>query len=263
MNVVMTQEPVYFGGVSLNIINGWMTTGVDTFRYPNRDVKNYPLAYTNKSVTTSGFYKGRPINVRGVLMLTSRNELDTAIGELRALLEPINQTLQVPISGIQRKFNLVTVANIGFTNVAGGYIAVDIEFTTTDPFTYALQSTEVLNVLNLTSGNKSYPVTFEGTARQVPIFTYQIDSLTNGTNKTVTLINPISPSKQIAVQKTWVAGEVLIVDCLNQTVQISGIDTEFTGNFPDWARGSGFINYTDDFTARQVDINVTYTKRYL
>lgn len=261
MNTIMVQEPVYFGAISLNTINGWMTTGVDTFRYPNRDVKNFPLAYTNNSLTTSAFYTGRPIHVRGVLMLTSRNELDDAIGELRVLLEPINQTLQIPVSGRQRQFYKVTVANISFADVKGGYISVDIEFTTTDPNSYETITTEALNIIALTSGNKSYPVTFAGTGRQVPTFTYTLVSATNLTNRTVTFINPLT-NKSIAVQRTWVAGDILIINGLAQTLQVNGVDTTYSGNFLDWARGAQFINYTDDFTARQVNINATYIKRY-
>ena len=31
---------------------------------------------------------------------------------------------------------------------------------------------------------------------------------------------------------------------------------------PEWESGSQYFNYNDTFTARQVDINLTYSKRY-
>lgn len=260
--IVTIAEPIYFGGVNILSVPGWMTTGLDTFRYPKRDVSDFPLAHSNKSVTTSAFYKGKPVNVRGVIRLSGREALDDALSTLRKILEPINQTLQLPISGNQRRYLRTTVNNIAISNVNGGYAEVDIEFTTSDPYNYGIITTEVLNVINLTSGNKSYPVTFEGTANQAPVITYTLDSFTNGSNRTVTFSDPQGNS--ISVQRTWVANEVLVIDCANRTVQVDGTDVDFTGNFPEWLPGlPDFINYTDDFTARQVDINVTYTKRYL
>lgn len=253
-------DPVYFNGVDLNSITGWRTTGTDPHRFPQREVTNYSLANSNKSVTTSAFYTGKTINVSGIIAVNGRELLDSSIAELRRILQAENAVLQLPVFGEQRKYFKVTTKNIALKNMGGGYVEIDIEFTSSEIYNYSITSTELLNIVNLTSGIKSYQVTVLGSGPQVPVITYTVDSFTTGTNRTVTFSNPTS-GYSISIQRTWTAGEILIIDNRERTVQIAGEDVDFTGNYLEWTQGAGFINYSDDFTARQVDINVTYYKR--
>lgn len=255
-------DVLLFNGVNLLSVTGSRFVGSDTFRYPKRNVTNYDLANADSSTTTSAFYTGKPVNIRLVIARNSRDDLDTSISELRRLLEPINAVLQIPIQGTPRKYNECTVSNIAFKDVSGGYISVDIEFLSADPFYYDTTTTTMLSVANLTSGNKSYPVTVYGTAKQLPVITYTLDSFTTGSNRTVTFTNPTTGAT-MSIQRTWVAAEVLTIDCFNRTVQVDGTGVDFSGNFLEWSIGAGFVNYTDDFTARQVDISIVYYKRYL
>lgn len=258
----MMDDEVKFGAYNLLSVPGLRITGVDTHREASNDIKSFDLAYTDRSVTTSSFQHSRPLNIRAVITRRNRDELDASIGILKKILRPKKQVLRLPVEGAPRDFYDVTKQNIGFEDTAGGYTALDIEFKCDDPYSHAITATTLLNVANLTSGNKSYPITLDGTAPQLPLITYTVDSFTVGSNRTVTFIEPIS-GMQIAVQRTWTAADVLVINCLTQEVQVNGVDVEFTGNFPEWSPGGGFVNYTDDFTARQVDILVTYLKRYL
>ena len=262
MSTINMTDPVSFNGTDLNLIAGWRTTGTDTFRYPTRKLTNSSLAHTDKTITTSAYFTGRSIDVRGVITISGRELLDDSISELKRILQPINKTLQLPISGTQRVFSSVTVKNIIIQDVAGGFAKIDVEFATSDPHSYDLATTELLNALNLASGDKSYPVTFVGTAQQLPVITLTIDSMGVSINRTVTFYSP-AIGTSISIQRDWTATEVLVIDNLNQTVKVDGTDVGFTGNFLAWDSGMKFINYTDNFGTRQVDINVTYTKRYL
>jgi len=261
MAIIGLTDSILFDGVNLLSVAGWRTTGTDTYRYPKRDVKVLNLASSNDTATTSAFYAGRSINVRGVIARSSRELLDASITELKRILEKYNKTLELPISGERRQFYKTTVTNIMITDVGGGFAKIDIELATTEPFNYEITSTTLLNVANLTSGNKSYPVTVDGSADQAPLITYTVDSFTTGTNRTVTFNNPIT-GLSLSIERTWTAAEVMIIDCKNKTITINGVAIDATGNFPVWAKGAGFINYIDNFTARQVDILVTYIKRY-
>jgi hypothetical protein len=260
--MIFMNEPILFNGNDIVQVPGWRTTSTDTYRYPTRNLTSYALAYDNKAVTTSGFYTSKPLNIAGVLTTGSRELLDDSITELRRILEPINKTLRLPISDGQREYRNVSVSNMAISNVAGGYAEINIEFQTTDFYSYDLVETTVLDVVNLTSGNKSYPVVFDASAPQAPIIEYTVDSATSAINREVTFLNP-STGVSITVQRTWTANEVLVIDCENKTVEVDGDAVVFTGNFPEWHRGNQFINYTDAFVERQVDILVRYTKRYL
>lgn len=259
--MISMDEPVYFNGVNLYSIAGLRVTGIDTFRYPNRNVQNSALAFADNSVTTSSYFNNKPINIRGVIAVSGRELLDTQVDSLRQAIDGQNKVLKVIVENSYRLFNKCTVKNIALSNQAGGYIEFDIEFVSAEPYSFNTTTTEVLNISNLTSGDKSYPVTFYGTATQVPIITYTLTSFTNGTNKTVTFIDPLN-SRSLSVQRTWTAAEVLVIDNLNQTVKVNGTAVDFTGNFMSFATGANFINYTDDFSTRSVNINVVYTKRY-
>ena len=262
MSLIKTTDPIYFGGVNLLSVSGLSITGTDTFRYPNRDVKSFALTQTDKSVTTSAFYSSRPVNIRGIIVATGREDLDTSISELRNILEAKNQTLQLPVFGLQRQLKNVTVSNVAFQDTAGGYTGFDIEFNAADPFFYGTTLLEVLSVINLTSGNKSYPITFSGTAKQEPIIRYIVDAVGSTTSRIVSLINP-ALEQTLAINRVWSVGDELIVNCSEKTVKVNGVDVEFTGTILYWSRGAGHINYTDEFSSRQVDLNVSYYKRDL
>lgn len=255
------ENPVTFGGVDIRSVQGLTVTGVDPHRLPKRRVTSYDLANLNGSTTTSAFYGGRDVTISTIIARPSRELFDASISELRRILDPINQTLRVPMESSYRDFYNVTLSNMAFKDMNGGYSEVILDFTASDLHSYDIITTELLNMVNLTSGDKSYPVTLEGTAYQVPVITYTVDSVTGGTNKAVTFTNPAT-GVAITVTRTWTAAEVLEIDCWNKTVKVDDDDTVFTGNFPSWQTGDGHINYTDGFTERQVDINVTYTKRY-
>lgn len=262
MTLIKTTDPIYFDSKNIvSLVPGWITTGTDPNRYPTRDVTKFHIAYTNRSKLTSAFFTDKAINISGIITRSGREELDQSISQLRKLLRPINKTLQLPVSGEQRQFYEATVKNIIVSGVKGGYASISIEFTAADPFNYALTSTELLNVVNLTSGDKSYPVTLDGTAVQMPTITITLDSITTIGSNTVTITDPIS-GKYVSIQRAWTATEVIVINCREKTVTINGVVTEYEGRIPEWETGAGFINYTDNFTARQVDINVTYYKRY-
>ena len=255
-------DPITFDGVDFNSIAGWMTTGTDTFLDAVRDVRNYHVKNTNESRTVSNYFESKKLTIRGIFAVSGREALDSSITRLKEITYEANKNLVLPIAGVPLQFENVTVENIVITNVAGGYAEIEINFVVGDPYSYATTTSELLNVINLASGNKSYPVFVEGSGRQVPVITYTVDSVTGGTDATVTFSNPIT-GIQISINRTFTAAEVLVIDCKSKTVKVDGANVEFSGNLMEWATGNGFVNYTDTFTTRQVDINVTYRKRYL
>lgn len=259
MSIMTITDPIYFGGVNLNSINGWLTTGTDTFRYPTRKVNTFNLTQSDSSVTTSAFFTGRNINIRGIIRVYGRENLDDSLGELRRILEPINQVLQLSVSGNSRKFYNVTTSNISISDVSGGMALIEIEFITSDPFNYALTTTQALNISNLTTTPIDYSLTFDGTTTQLPIITCTIDTITASTVTGMTFSNS---TQSITIDRTWTALDILVIDCQAQTVTVNDTVVNFTGNFLEFSKGINYLRYSDEFTARQVDINVIYTKRY-
>lgn len=256
-------DEVIFGSNRLQSVNGLTVTAIDNNRMAKRAVANNSLAYTDNSVTTSAFYHEKIINVQCVIALSGRELLDASLGELRRIIQPINQTLIIPVETAWREYHRVTMQNYSLSNVAGGYAEVNIEFIAGDPFSYDRTPTTLLSVSGLTSGNKSYPVTVHGTADALPYsIAYTLNSATLTTNRTITIEDP-STGYGITVQRNWTAADALVINCQDKTVTVNGDDVEFTGNFMNLGVGDGHVNYTDDFTARNVNIVIGYYKRYL
>lgn len=261
MSIIKTTDPIYYNGYNiLSYVPGWFTTGTDVNRLANKTVDTFDLPNNPYSATTNGTYNGKDIMISGILRTNGREALDSALSLLRRMFKVDNATLQLPVSGEQRYFYNCSVRSVVPENIKGGYAEITIMLHADDPYSYATSTTELLNIVNLTSGNKSYPVTVEGTASQLPIITFTVDSVTGGTNANVSFYNP--SGKTIIVSRTWTANEVLVIDCKAETVKVDGLTVDYMGQFPEWESGSQYFNYNDTFTARQVDINLTYSKRY-
>lgn len=264
MAVLTMTDPIYFAGVNLLTVSGLTITGYDPFRTPEIRVDTSPVSTEDFSSTGSMFLSGRPFNIRGIIARPSRELLDESIHDLNKILYQTRQTMQMPVRGAQMQLKNVTLTNIAYQNVAGGYIEFDAEFLADDPAIYAVSETALLAVSNLTSGDKSYPITIEGTTKQYPRFVLTLDSFTGTGQKSITINNPAT-DQSIIVARTWTAADILTIDCLpgQQYVKVNGVDVDFSGNFPYWNSGLGYINYTDTFTARQIDITMHYYKRYM
>lgn len=260
--MITITDPIYFNGTDINSISGWLTTSTTTYVYPSRNVNVFGIVNSDNSITSNAYFDGNKITVEGVIRVSGRENLDDSLSQLKKILKPINKTLQLPISGEQRKYTNSTVENIAITDVAGGFAKISIQFITKEPYSRALTSTTLLNVANLTSGDVSYPVTFTGSGLQLPIIQLTFDSGSPTSNRTVTFTNPYDDT-YIAIQRDWTASDVIVIDCDNKQVLANDSAIDFEGKYLEFNDGAGFINYTDDFTTRQVDITVTYTERQL
>lgn len=254
-------DDVTFGNKRLQSVEGLMVTRIDNNSFPQRNLNSFSLANADGGTTSSAFFGSRNITISAVIARQSRELLDQSISNLREIVDKVNQTLRLPVESTHRDYRNVTLSSMSLQDSSGGYTSITLGFVASDVFGYDTISTELLNVVNLTSGNKSYPVTVEGTASQLPIITLTLDSATTTSNRSVTFTNPAT-GVSISVQRDWTASEVLVIDCDSGSVKVDDVDVEFSGNFLEFASGDGNFAYSDNFTERQVDINVTYTKRY-
>jgi len=261
MSIIKLSDPIKFNGVDITSVNGWTTTVTNPNRFAN-DVQNYGLSYSDSTTTTSAFLTRKNVNINGVIAVSGRELLETSISDLKRIVKGVNKDLIIAVSGEQRLYRQATIANISIMKIAGGYAEIELEFTVGDPYNYSQTNTEVLNRVNATSGNQSYPVIFAGTANQLPVFTYTVDALNPTLSQVdVTISNPTT-GDYITISRAWAVADVAIIDTLNSTVTVNDEAFDFTGRFPAWEQGAGFINYTDQFTSRQFDLNVVYAKRY-
>lgn len=80
-------------------------------------------------------------------------------------------------------------------------------------------------------------------------------SLTVNSSSTVNIGNAAT-GQTIAVTRTFAAGDVLIIDTVNKTVKVNGVEIFFSGAFPEFKLGAGGFGYSDTFATRSFNFNV-------
>jgi hypothetical protein len=255
-----------FDGNSLNAIAGLSVLSVDAWKPPKRSLSLYNIARTNKSKNSSAFYTEKYVVLRCSITRDTRALAEVSLNSLMTILQGLEKSLVVPGAGTQESF-ICTYQDFVPKVGGGAYMEFDLVFACSDRFGYETTLTLLKQVSNYTSSTRSDSFTVGGSAPwQQPVITYTVNSVTGGTNATVTFGNDLT-GQVVTITRTWTAGDVLVIDKPNGTVKVNGIDVVFTGGIPEWApsiNGSlGYLTYSDTFTARDVSYNAIHYRRYI
>lgn len=251
-----------FNGNELTNISGLTILATDPYKPARRKLSINDIANSNKSKITSAYYKEKDITMRVGISRSTRALLETSIDALLNILQGQEKSLILSQSGTSRRYTC-TYADFNVLLSGGSYIELELVFKTSDHFGYDINLSELLQVSNFTSGQKTDRITVSGSAPwQTPIITITYTSITTGTSKAVRIGND-STGQQISITRTWVTGDVLVIDVNAQTVKVNGTEVAFSGALPEWNTGVGYISYSDDFGARTYGMNVSYYKRYI
>ena len=119
-------------------------------------------------------------------------------------------------------------------------IEVEIEFETGDPFWY--DSTVNSSTQALTASGQTQTIMVGGIVQAAPVFTLTVAATGSGGF----LVANGANSMQFAVNGSFNAGDVVIVDCLNMTVTLNGTTnlSIFGGQFMACPVGNNTISYT-------------------
>lgn len=253
--------PVLFNQVDVNTVTGLQVISTDPYASPKRAINTYPLAEADREVTTSSRYRSRRILLRCVVIRTSKVLMEQSLEVLENLFRQREKPLELDVSGGRRIFT-ATMSNLQIFDANGGFCHVDVELICADPFGYALGFTQLHSSTGITANFQTFSFNVTGNALQLPRIKVTVNSLTDGTNKTIT-IKDNNRGSTISVLRTWVAGDVLAIDSLEGTVTVNGDDASYSGGFPEFEPGMNYIFYTDEFTARNIRMLVEYKRRYL
>jgi len=219
-------------------------------------------------------YDPRIIRMRGSINDSSGANLDTRIDELSEVLIRQNKPLDIDyISGTRRYTANCTnfILQRDFYNIT--HNPIELEFTVSNPpWAKALDSTTsswdnligtsatTATIEDTTGGGAGKAVYFGGTRRPLPKLQFIINTCSS--LERIKFTNE-SNSDAIGVSREFSAGETLVVDCDNLTVQVDGTDVDYDGVFPEFT--IGWNNFTVDFVARayNVTLNVVYYKLWI
>jgi len=193
---------------------------------------------------------------------SSRALLEQALDSLHAILQGVEGELIVEQGGADRRY-YATMSDIQFLQEGGTYAELNIVFTCSDRFGYATAATTIVNLTGVTAGTRSDQYNWQGSAEwQLPIITITYTAISGGSDKEVSLGNNAN-GQTLHVGRDWTSSDVLIVNCFDNTVKVNGTSVDFWGAFPEFAPGTGTLQYADEFTTRTFNYNVVYYKRYV
>lgn len=258
----MSTRGVTFNGSDLEtVVPGLKITGLPD-RPPTRNINALGLARMDKVSVASAFYAGRKISIVAEVARDSRILLDDQLDILNKYLAPKEKLLVVPYGSTTRQYT-ATFSNMSKKDNQGGYVSIELEFICSDSLGYDTASTTIATHNHNVAATKSYFFVLDGSAEwQYPVITVTVNSLLGGTSKDITLSNH-STGQGITVNRTWIAGDVLVIDTVNQTVKVNSADVAFTGAFPIFQLPSGTLDYTDTISNRDVNISAVYQRRYV
>lgn len=254
---------VIFSGVDLSTLPGVEIIKIDHHKRPVRTNNRQKLARQDGKKLIRSDYDERIIAVQAVLRGTSRANYEQNRDNLFLYLEPQEATLRVPQSGGNRDYTC-TVDNIDYTDdPVGGFSVVLMQFVASNPPFGKDTSNTTGSNSRFTGASKTETfVAIGGTVEALPVITVTLHSGTGLTSKYIEIENPAT-AKAIRITRTWVAGDILIIDCENKTVKVNGTTVDFTGVFPTWRPSDTQLAYEDNLTTRDVTVNMVYKKRWL
>lgn len=254
----MEQYQVTFNGNGLHDIPGVDLYNYDFTSLPDRDIKIHKLARRSLSIITSAEYTQKPIPVWLDVCSGDRQDSESTVTQIKALLQPQNGSLNVLQSGIEVTYT----ATMNEFNIEwnGAHAYCQIVFLASTPIATAVDTDILVNLSGITAASASSTFTIAGSAIAEPYITVVINTVTGGTGGTISLYNAKN-QQGITVTEDFVDGDILTVDSKNLSVQLNAQPIDFTGLFPTFGPGSQQLGYVDTFTTRNVDIAMTYNQR--
>jgi len=250
---------VLFDEVDLTALGNIYITSVDMVRLPEIILSSNKLAKRDGLKTFSKEYGGRVINIEGHISSSSRQLFIQARDRLLNALRPLEKTLRVPIDGGPREYT-ATHQNTVFSDVGGGYGAFSIEMLCSDPFGYAMDTTTLINGVTITSSISEQSFSAITGSQPAPgKFIVNISSVTGGTGGSVTLTS--ASGDYMRVTRDFAADDQIIIDMKTMSCLVNGAEVDYTGTFWDLNIDDTFIEYSDDFTTRSVNLTLTYRPR--
>lgn len=256
--------PANFNGVDLVAsVTGLTILATNPYVPPKRNLTVSDLARMNKAKVNAAFYNKRSITLRCGLTRATRALVEQSFDTLLSLIQGREKDLLLNQSGGQRKYT-ATFSDCVLITEGGSYLEFNLVFDTSDHYGYDTADTLLLQTSGFTSSTKTDQIQIAGSAEwQVPKTTITFTAISGGTSKTVQVGNDAT-GQQVAVTRTWVAGDVLIIDALEQSVKVNGVEVAFSGALPEWVIGTGYVTYADNFTSsRTWSRTMTYKKRYV
>lgn len=239
--------------------NGVTTSQLDGYNAPNRELQIENVAGADGGVLVEARYATSTITASGTLQADTQLELEVLIQTFKRSLNKTEKELRITDEGDFTRFVctpgvIIVERERGLTRATW-----QVDFVCANPIGWFQDEVALLSE-TYSSATVTSPIEVEGSYKAEPTIVMTINSFTGAGDQTISLQNG-KTSAGISITRTWTAGDEIEIDSLNYSVKVNGQEIDFNGLFPSWDAGLGTVYYVDTFSARDVDIIISYTKR--
>lgn len=227
---------------------------------PDIDLKTIALVRADGNIVVSSRFTKKTITLYGFIIAPDRTAYENALDLLKYRLSTPQRPLVVTQAGAQRVYTASLTA-LSETFIEGGKSKFTFTFEANDPFGRDGGNTSYTTP-NITTASYAVNHVFQGFVTVRPMLTITLNSLTGGTNKTITIGNSLT-GQQIAITRNWTAGDVIVLNSDTMKVTVNGVPVDYTGFFPVFRPNTAYLQYLDTLTTRSVNIKIEYAKKYL
>lgn len=240
-----------------------ITSSIEHNSIPLKDAKLYSLAHANRSTIPYVSYPSRSVRVSGKIIDTTVAGLEARLDTFKAYFRGTDKNLDIDFAGTTRRY--IATANGVSIDQPGGlqHADFDIQFICSEPFGRNITSTSAESSTGRTASTYTDTHVFLGTAPyQLPIITIEYTAVTGG-NNSLMFSNDATGQAILILGQTFVADDIVVIDCENKSVTLNGVEIDSLGAFPEFEPGSRDFTYTDGFTTRTFNIDVDYYPMWL
>lgn len=243
-------------GINTNVINHT--------NLPDQIATLYAKADADGSSIPSTNFPSKKITIGGTIHGSTQADLDSRIDTFKGYFNGKDKNLDITYSSGTRRY-VATKNAISIEREEKALFATfQIEFICTNPFGLDTSTSNLWTAkTGFTAATFTEAPTVGGNAPfQLPIITITLTAIT-GAGDYVQISNDNNGQELMVYGQGLANGDVIVIDSVERSVTINGVEVDWYGTFLELAPGANSITYTDGFTTRTVNVSGVYTKRWL
>lgn len=241
--------------------DGVTVVETDVLSAPTNKIQADSLAERDGALVVKQQYESKTFSVRGTIKKSSATALEMMLDTFKGAMAIKSQPFDISHAGGIRRY-LASAQNITLSQQGPASAAFTVNFLSPDGMGWDVEASSLIASTNVTQSASTLNFTVGGTYKAEPYIRATINTVSGGTSKTLTIGNA-STLRSVSITRTWAVGDVLEMDTLKGELYVNGIDTDYRGNLLSFEPGPQGLTYNDEFTARDVTILSSYTRRWL
>jgi hypothetical protein len=252
---------IIFNNLDLNDAVNYFVESINNEDVATQEVNVQKIARTNESVILRKNFGEKTIKAVLIVKDSTQANLDARIDTLKQTIEAMDKNLDIDYSGGTRRY--VCTGFVKGVDRKLTWAKINLEFVCYKAFGEDTTST-VEEFNDKTTTPYTDDIEIVGSAPAQPDIQININSITPGTGDKFMQIRNTDNGDYVKITADdFQADDIIIISTRTALVTRNGNVIEYLGIMPEWGVGVNNWEYSDDFTARQVDIMFSYKKLYI